>query len=662
MHLFKDCWSSPTISAILLLVLQNITFVKGMKSLVGLIISAALIFNGLLAAQQDSVQIKVSKDKVKISGKLYYIHTVRAGETLYTIAKAYQVAQAAIVEANPELYQGIKAGNTLKVPVVQELSNPNQNKGTFHIVKKGETLYSIAKQYKVPTDVLVKINMLEAGAVQENQALIIPSVSSKEPQKSFDTSVSTSSASRNSTVSQKNVVEREAKPSAQKESLSIVGQKGVETLQHEVVAKETLSSLARKYGITIDEILEANPVLKEEGLKIGQVLVVKIPKGKKSSSEPQEAKPTVEVFNGDCPKYSYKTSTAFNVVLMLPFGGEGMLADTSSSNGKRAEDIIQYYEGTLVAIDSLKQSGVSVNLTVLDTKNDKDADVVAKALKHPSLKNADLIIGPVYPEAVSLVAKFAEAKHIPMVSPLASNAQALKGNPYYIQVAPEAEVLTSLSVEFAKKKDGKTILVVPSDGSDAKFVKEFKSQLKEKLPELSYKQGNPAATQREALKSKLSESGKTRFVVLSNNEVFVLDFLQNLSSAAKDANIEVLGTQKWLKFNSIDVQYLHSVNVEMFVGNYADYGVETTKSFVRSFRSYFNAEPNNYAFRGFDVAYFFVGAMKKYGPEFIGCLPKLTAKNIHTPFRFEKQGDGGFSNTDAAMIKHVEDFKVTRTR
>lgn len=598
-----------------------------------------LLINAPVVGQSDSVQVKVSKDKVKISGKLYYIHTVRSGETLYNIARAYQVAQAAIMENNPELYQGLKVGNTIKVPVVQELKNPNKNKDVFHIVKKGETLYSISKQYNIPTERLAEINQLTDFNVKENQNLLI-------------------SGDVNALKDRK-----KAEAIAAIANTPVVPAKQQKIVNHEVLPKETLTSISKKYGITINELVENNPFLKAEGLKIGQTLAVP------TSKQDNEVEPATKVeekqrTGKDCPPYTYSSSTAFNVVLMMPFGGERAGVDTSSksTNGSRFEDIMQYYEGTLLAVDSLKKGGVSVNLTVVDTKTDKDPNAIAQALKNPALKEANLIIGPVYPEAIPMVAKYAESHRIPMVSPLGSTESVVKNNDYLIQIAPEGDVLTKLSVEYAKKDEGKTILVIPSDGSDAKLVKEFKSMLKEKLPELSYRQGNNAASQREALRGKLAEGKKNRFVVLSNNEVFVLDFLQNLTTAAKGYDVEVLGTQKWLKFNSVDMAYIHGSNVQMYVNNYVDYSVETTKTFVRGFRNFYKAEPNNYAFRGFDVAYFFIDAMRKHGPDFIGCLPKLSSKNIHTPFRFVKEGEGGYMNTDAALIKHIEGYKVVRLK
>lgn len=598
---------------------------------------ALVIFIGTsLFAQDDSVVVKVSKEKVKISGKYYYIHTVREGETLYNIARAYQIAQAAIIESNPELYKGVKLGNTIKVPVVQELKNPNPNKNTFHIVKKGETLYSISKEYNVPIDVLSRVNLLEKTEIKENQSIYIPTEKSAKVDK------------------------RLAVEPVVSDSHSAKG----DPIMHQVLPKETLYSISKKYSISQDEIEAANPVLKTEGLKVGQVLTI-VKSAKKDDSKSVDT-PKKKVESKDCSSYRYNPSTRFNVVLMLPFSIAATSSDTAVSNAgaRKYDDIMQYYQGTLIAIDSLKKSGVSVNLTVIDTKNDKDLEAIEKGLKNPALKDADLIIGPVYPTAIPVVAKYAESHSIPMVSPLASLPQLVKENPYLIQVATDAETIRETSMEYAKRHiNGQTILVYAADGSDSKLVKDFKASLKIKLPELTYHQGGNAQVQRNILKSKLLADKQNRFIVLSNNEVFVLDFLQNLSVASKGYNIEVLGTSKWLKFTSVDMQYIHDSNVEIVLPNYVDFNEAGAKSFTRSFRSYFKNEPNNYAFRGFDVAFYFIDALKVNGPQFLGCLTNNIKSNIHTPFHFAKYSENsGYINTDAVLIKHTDGFKVEKVK
>ena len=67
-----------------------------------------------------AVSIEKSQTIVYINGAKYYVHNVRHGETLYSLAKTYGVAEQVIAAENPQLAQGQpKADQSLKIPVVE---------------------------------------------------------------------------------------------------------------------------------------------------------------------------------------------------------------------------------------------------------------------------------------------------------------------------------------------------------------------------------------------------------------------------------------------------------------------------------------------------------------------------------------------------------------
>ena len=73
---------------------------------------------GMEAAAQDfeATPVEISADKVNISGNVYFIHKVLKGHTLYSISKAYGVSIDTIMQANPSLSEGLKAGMLIYIP------------------------------------------------------------------------------------------------------------------------------------------------------------------------------------------------------------------------------------------------------------------------------------------------------------------------------------------------------------------------------------------------------------------------------------------------------------------------------------------------------------------------------------------------------------------
>lgn len=104
------------------------------------------------------------KSDVKTDGK-YLLHTVQRKETLFGIAKSYGVTVNDLAELNPEEVRVLSTGSVLRVPVQRSLSvaqaylEPARNDTfTVHRAAKGETPYSIAKQYGISTDSLAEAN------------------------------------------------------------------------------------------------------------------------------------------------------------------------------------------------------------------------------------------------------------------------------------------------------------------------------------------------------------------------------------------------------------------------------------------------------------------------------------------------------------------------
>ena len=122
--------------------------------------TAMLLTAGANLYAQEPQSIEKSQTIVYINGAKYYVHNVRHGETLYSLAKTYGVAE------HPQLAQGLKADQSLKIPVVetgvvvQEQLSPKKLKKTFdqHTVQKGETLYGISKRYAISVETIMEDN------------------------------------------------------------------------------------------------------------------------------------------------------------------------------------------------------------------------------------------------------------------------------------------------------------------------------------------------------------------------------------------------------------------------------------------------------------------------------------------------------------------------
>lgn len=172
-----------------------------------------------------------------INGKPFVVHKIERGETLYSISKRYGVTVDQILEHNPTADAGLEVDHILKVPYVPRAPKRPTN-GNTHIVAEKETLFSISRQYGVSVDELKQWNNLTDNALALGQELTIK---------------------KKSTLA--------VSPPLEMKSAKTV---------HTVAAKETMFSITRQYGITVDQLRSWNNLTSDE-LKIGQTLYVAQP-------------------------------------------------------------------------------------------------------------------------------------------------------------------------------------------------------------------------------------------------------------------------------------------------------------------------------------------------------------------------------------------------
>ena len=138
--------------------------------------------------ESDSVRLKKVKDQY------YVVHEVEEGETLYSISRRYGAKVRAIRESNQLRNRGIDIGQFLDVPIIREeegaleeiAETTSNTRKDVHIVKRKETLYSIAKSYGVSVEELKRWNNLTSNDLDIGQQLTVlppatPILASEDP-------------------------------------------------------------------------------------------------------------------------------------------------------------------------------------------------------------------------------------------------------------------------------------------------------------------------------------------------------------------------------------------------------------------------------------------------------------------------------------------------
>lgn len=611
------------------------------------VITICLIVASLSAVATEYMpDIAKSKVIVFINGKKYYVHTVKSGDTLYSMSKAYGVSEDAIKECNPTVADGLKLDQTVKIPVADNATadarEVKKRKKEFveHKIRGGETLYSIARDYNISVNTIREDNPgLNPQSLSIGQSLWV----------------------RKSDMGSSSEKEAQAEMDAYADNLNKATDDGFE--YYVVKPGETVYSLARRFEITEQEFAANNDIA--GGLKAGAVIRIPIKdeenvnQMEKKADVPESELIAAQSSDENIIFRALPSDQTLNIALMLPFNVES----------KPNSSYVEFYQGFLLGLEKIKQEGRGeTKLTVYNTEHNPVK--VQNIVKSPAFEGTNLIIGPVYEDELSPVLQYARANSTPVVSPLA-DIKTVK-SPAIYQLSPDP----------AKKYDkigdlidgGRDIYLIYADSFDKEFEGEVLALLKDK-PYAAYTYSfnqksiftprNSAARQIEVMDDILKEEKPCLFVVLANKETDVDRILGTISSSKvaitekseKSAPYVVLGTSRWGRFNNIDHTTYFNNNVVMISTYHAKRDSQVVREFDSRYIEAYNSLPSLYAYRGYDAAVIFCTGMrsdidynmldKKYTP-------------LQTSYQFSHKGEGDkYVNQEWMRINYNSNYTIT---
>lgn len=567
-------------------------------------------------------------------------HTIEQGETVYAIATMYGVTTEAIYKLNPGSKEGIKAGEVLLIPQKKAGTKGNNAETyTFHTIEAKETLYAVSMKYKVPAQYILQANPgLSVKTFQKGRTIRIPS---NESIQAMDQTAQT-----------------ESKPQAEEAP--------VQEITYTIQKKETMYSLCRKFKVSSYELIKLNPQLKS-GVKAG--VEIKVPVKKDAVASKTENKASTESFIQSesevnallsAPK-STRALNQLKVALLLPFNPSKKTAASSR--------FIEYYEGMLLAVDSLQNQGLSLDLSVYDTG--EGTSRIREILTGETLPNADLIIGAVQNDQIKMIADFAKEHHIKYVIPFTSKNDDVLSNNFVFQVNTPHSYLYSKAAERGRKlfANDHIIFVNIHDKEEKKpFIKALQEELKDhQVPfkEIEYN----GETFAQDLDSLYMVDQVRNVIIPTSSSLEALQKIKTplrmLAETKTDYTISLFGYPEWQTYVREALDDFYALDTYIYTNFYADNLSKPMQDFYNKFKTWYSKDLINtypkYGILGFDTGMFFFGAMKKYGVNFEEELDNIHYPSIQTGFDFHRVNNwGGFINTQIFIVHYNKDFTVTR--
>ena len=566
----------------------------------------------------------------------YFLHTIEKGQSLYSIAKMYNVTTNDIIRLNPGCDEKIYAGQAIKIPKGKE----SQKGETFHTIQAGETLYKLTTIYNISAKAICEANPgLSAENFRIGQVILIP-------------------------LEQEQETEATQTP-AEKPAIQGPVQSRCKDM-HKVKRKETVFSVSREYGISEQELIAANPELRTEKLKKGKFLCIPYTSaGNNQKEQEQPVSPTTiptdnELFDKS-KKENPKIST-IKAAVMLPFMTDG--------SGNRDEQIrmVEYYEGFLMAVDSLKEKGVSIDIYTYDTYNNTSS--VKSILAKDEMKNMNIIFGPAYPEQVKPVADFAKKNNIRLVIPFTSKGNEVFNNPSIYQInTPQSYLYSEVYEHFTRKFTNANVIFLDAEDGDkdkADFIKGLKEELKGKHIPFTELKGE--AITPESLKGAMNATLDNVFIPTSGTNIALIKLLPQLIVTLRDNpdyRMQLFGYPEWQTYTNDHLASFYELDTYFYSSFYTNNLFPEAIRFSSAYRKWYSKDMSNtfpkYGMLGFDTGYFFLKGLSQYGSNLEDKLNKVTVTPIQTGFKFERVNNwGGFINRKVFFVHFTKNYELIK--
>jgi len=569
-----------------------------MMTVLTAIVLAAGVASSSYAQGYISTPVTVSKEKVRVGGKVCYSHIVLERQTLFSIAKAYNVTVDDIYAFNPTLKEtGLKKNSIILIPSQEAIAkmdasvqtasqtpeatvaadssskdddakDTRRNKAKTHTVKWYEDLEVIAEKYGVSAEAIMKANNLSGRKLSKRQKLTIP-----EPGEYPDNDVDNA-------------------------------------VNDEEAAAEA----------------DGDEVLQEDG----------------ANEEPDSGQ-----------EWIFTPKNEVKVTLILPM---------KTASGNISRNNMDFYSGVLLAVKDMADTGVSTELNVYDSSDGshpivsediETSDIIIGPVSSGDLgrlleaeAKPGMTVSPLDPRAEKLA--YTNRNFIQAPTPHLVQYQDLV-NWMKEDTMPEDKVLI-ISEKGARATESVTQMTQIADSSGLDFIPFSYSILEGRdittpLTDLMTAEGTNRV---------LIASESEAFVndVVRNLNILVYNKL----------NVVLYAPSRIRGFETIEVENLHNTSLHTSLGYLIDYDSQPVKNFLLKYRALYNTEPTQYAFQGYDIASYFISMCSRYGNDWTMKLTDGETQMLQSIFRFVQAEDGGYVNNGVRRLVYGSGWSVTQTR
>lgn len=535
----------------------------------------------------------------------------------------------------------------------------------IYTIQAGDTSYSIARKYNITVQELYKLNPEAENGIKAGQELRIP-------------------------------------------------KKEVAKISHKIEPQETMYSVSRKYGITVDDLKKANKKLDEQSFKVGKKINIPVfngtntihvsdagkdlPKNQQSIKRKEHTVLKGETLYSISKKYNttvkaleeknpgvtpenlkegmllvvegdgatiqrpieeinpFKQDEIIRIAILLPFEKESKFVPKSR--------IIETYNGFLLAVKEAKSRGQNVEVYAFDIGADDNTKKLESLLETNEIKSMSILIGGVSRKQIDIISKFARKMDVRYAIPFDTKNTVADSNPKVFRVTTSpSELYPVVARNFISKYKMDNIIFVSEPTSSDKDKKELIDLLKKELKKENIQSTTVIANDNLSanIEQAASQTKRNVLIPVSASDTSIRKIINAISNSNITNSYTFFGHPEWQLYPHLFSQ-LHEYNANIYSVIFLDESDAKVALLDSEYQTWYNRTiPNVYprfAYIGYDMGIYFISAFNKLGKKFDDKITSFTAPTLQSAIRFERKNEkGGYTNAGLYFVN----FKVNST-
>jgi len=363
----------------------------------------------------------------------FIIHKVKKGDNLFKLSKKYNISESQIKNYNPRISKrGLRKRMQLRIPIYLkiEIKNEPSEKLATYLVQPKDTKWRIAYSYGITIDELNELNPKIKEGLKFGDSINLP-IKTEEEKKLIES----------------------------------------DFYYYKIKPKEGYYRIEVKTGFSKSTIDSLNPFVINEGLKRGMIL--KLPKTSSISLKVDKSLLLIERTKLQDSVFIRKK---INLVYFLPFKTSVIEFDSIEKTDRYLKRrtltsiALDFYSGSLLAMEKAKNAGIDIEAKVFDTQNKKTE--INTQINTLDSNKIDVIIGPLLPKNFNYLSLNNKLKDVPKVAPLSSNPVIMRKGVFQ-SITPRSFIRNEMKEYLLNIINEDDNILIVSDSLNRKIEKEL---------------------------------------------------------------------------------------------------------------------------------------------------------------------------------------------